>query len=169
MHTALIVIDVQKSLFERGTPVYRAEELLTNLCALAERARAAGSPVYYVQHCNDSFLLKDSDGWQLHPRLQLVSGDIIVHKRHGNAFEKTDLHVQLQAQGVDTLVIGGLVTQGCVQASCQGALSLGYRVILVGDGHSTFHRQAARLVDEWNQRLSGNGVEVCPEGEIDFG
>jgi nicotinamidase-related amidase len=168
MPTALLIIDVQKALFEKGTPVYQADDLLSRLCILAERAHVAGSPVYYIQHCNESFLLEGTEGWQLHPRLQPLTGDIILHKQHGNAFEKTGLHAQLQARGVDRVVIGGLVTHGCVRASCEGAQALGYQVTLVSDGHSSFHRQAARLIGEWNQRLSGGGVDVRPECKIDF-
>ena len=66
------------------------------------------------------------------------------------------------------MVVTGLVTQGCVRATCLGAKKLGYKVILVSDGHSTYHKQAAHLIAEWNQKLSAGTVELQEAREIEF-
>jgi nicotinamidase-related amidase len=89
--TALLVIDVQKGLFERSTRVYRADDLLDTINALVGRAHHAGAPVVYVQHANKGNLKKGTDGWQLHPRLKPAEGDLVIQKQHGNAFEETEL------------------------------------------------------------------------------
>jgi nicotinamidase-related amidase len=62
----------------------------------------------------------------------------------------------------------GLVTHGCVKATCLGALQLGYDVTLVKDGHSSYSKDASRLIEEWNQKLNAQGCELKVASEIDF-
>ncbi|HOG46426.1 MAG TPA: cysteine hydrolase family protein [Anaerolineae bacterium] len=165
---ALLVIDMQRALFAKATPIYRAEQLLANIGALVARARAGGAPVFYVQHADKRDLAEGSDGWQLHPALQPLPGDGRIVKRHGSAFEVTTLAEELQVRGVTRVVVAGLVTHGCVKAACQGALSLGYGVTLVADGHSSYSQKAAELIEEWNGKLAAAGAEVRPSAEISF-
>jgi nicotinamidase-related amidase len=61
-----------------------------------------------------------------------------------------------------------LVTHGCVKSSCQGAHELGYRVVLVADGHSSYSKDAARLIEEWNQTLSQATVELRLASQVEF-
>ena len=164
--TALLVIDIQKGLFERANPIYQADDFLATVNALIDRARRAGVPVIYIQHSNQRELLKGSDAWQLHPDLHPPEGEPVIHKLHGNAFQKTALDDELKSLGVESLVVTGLVTHGCVQATCTGALELGYRVTLVSDGHSNFHKQPEKIIREWSQKMSEKGVELQPSEKI---
>jgi nicotinamidase-related amidase len=165
---ALLVIDVQQALFEKSNPVYRAAELLQNINCLIQRARGAGAPIVFIQHANETFLAKDSAGWHLHPDLKPDARDLILHKRHGNAFQDTVLKHEIDSLAIRTLIVTGLVTEGCVRATCLGGHQLGYQVILVQDGHSSFHKQAAARIDEWNQKLAGQGLDVIPTQDIEF-
>ena len=131
---ALLVIDVQQGLFHKSTKLYRADELLATINALVERAHAAGAPIFYVQHASEKVLPWGSEDWQLHPELHPTAADHIVHKLKSNAFEGTELDGKLAALEVGAVVVMGLVTHGCVKASCIGAHDLGYRVVLVADG-----------------------------------
>ena len=164
---ALLVIDVQQGLFFKSTPIFKAEELLRNIRLLVDRAHQAGVPVFYVQHSDARTLREGSPDWKLHPQLQPLATDAIVHKQHGNAFEETGLDQALKSRNVTSVVITGLVTHGCVRATCMGALQLGYRAILVRDGHSSYSRQADKLIEEWNQKLSAQGAELRLTSEID--
>ena len=58
------------------------------------------------------------------------------------------------------MIVTGLVTHGCVKATCLGALELGYAVVLAEDGHSSYSKDAARLVEEWNRKLGEAGAKV---------
>ena len=165
---ALLIIDVQRALFERKTPIYRDAELLHNINLVIDKAHDAGAPVIFVQHVNKSFLVEGSDGWQLHSSLTPASSDLVMQKHHGSALQDTSLHQQLQSREINTLVVTGLVTQGCVKATCEAAKMQGYRVILVEDGHSNYHKDAARLVVEWNRKLSEGGIELCAAEDINF-
>ncbi len=165
---ALLVIDVQQGLFLKSSPIYRAEALLSTLDALIERAHAAGVPVIYIQHASEKVLPFGSADWQLHPRLHPREGELVIHKTHGNAFEDTPLHEALAAQGAGAVVVTGLVTHGCVKATCQGALDLDYAVTLVADGHSSYSKDAARLIEEWNRKLGEAGAQVMPASHLTF-
>ncbi len=74
MKKALLVIDVQKALFEKSTVIYQADRLLRTINLLIEQARKTQTPVIFIQHSNDSFLAKGSDGWQLHGDLKPPAG-----------------------------------------------------------------------------------------------
>ena len=166
---ALLVIDVQRGLFQKSTPIYHAETLLDNILALVSRAQAAGAPVIYVQHCAERDLVKGTEAWQLHPRLAPRPTDPLVFKEHGNAFEATPLQEILTARGVNRLVLCGLMTPYCVQSTCLGALALGYPVTLAADAHSTNGEQVAKVIKEWNAKLQAAGAVVKPTAEIAFG
>ena len=151
--TALLLIDVQRGLFERATPIYHPEEVLANINILVGRAHQAGVPVIYVQHANENTLVRDSNRWQLHPAIQPLEEERILHKRHPNAFEETPLDQELRERNVRQLVITGMLTHGCVRATCIGAHQLGYEVVLVEDGHSNFSQRALWLIRYWNRTL----------------
>lgn len=163
---ALLVIDLQRGLFKR--PIYRAQELLNAISLLVDRAHRAGAPVFLAQHANESTLVEGSDDWQFHPQIRPTAADTIIHKRQGSAFEGTTLKEQLENGGVGTLVVTGLVTRGCVRATCLHARRLGYEVILVEDGHSTFHRQAVQRIAALHGELRDQGIAVTAAQNIVF-
>jgi len=164
--SALLIIDVQKGLFSKPTPIYKVDELIQNINSLIDQWRVAGGMIVFVQHSNNKLLIKYSSDWQLHPDLKINGTDLIIHKVHGNAFEETELNEILKARGIQTMVVTGLVTQGCVRATCIGAHDLGYRVILVEDGHSNYNKDAKKIIEEWNQKLSEGQVTLTTAEEI---
>ncbi len=165
---ALLVIDVQKGLFNKTIPIFKANDLLSNINLLVEKAQKNHVPIIYIQHSNDTILAYGSDDWQLHSDIQPTNKDFLIHKKHGNAFEETSLGVLLQSKSVNSLVITGLVTHGCVKATCIGALEIGYQVTLVEDGHSNYSKDAADLINKWNQKLYDLGAKIVKTQEIDF-
>ena len=145
-----------------------ADELLGNINLLVEHAHQHGVPVFYIQHTEPRTLVEGSADWQLHPKLQPQTTDNFIHKQHSNAFVGTNLGNVLQSQNITCLVVAGLVTHGCVKATCLAARQLGYRVILVKDGHSSYSQQAAQIIDKWNHNLATQQVEVISTSEIEF-
>jgi nicotinamidase-related amidase len=165
---ALLVIDVQEGLFGKSSPIYRADQLLENINILVDRAHQAGVPVFYVQHADQRVLVEGSDGWQLHARLRPAKTDVIVHKHHSNAFQDTALEAELKSRGVGRVIVAGLVSHGCVKSTCLGAKELGYRVTLAGDAHSSFSKDAARLIAESNEKLGHGVADVRATQEIEM-
>jgi len=166
--TALLVIDVQAGLFAKKTPILHAEALLANIEALVARARQDGVPVIYIQHTGAG-LVQGSEGWQFHPRLQPVAGERIIGKVHPSALKDTPLCDELQRRGVTCLVVTGLVSHGCVRATCLEALQMGYQVVLVADGHSNFSPKAGEIIAEVNEKLTAAGAQVLPAAEVCLG
>ncbi len=164
--TALLIIDVQSELFQKSTPIYQAQELLANLQALVGYAHNNAIPVFYVQHSSKAFLIQGSPGWQLHALLKPEEGDKHIFKTHPSAFEETELKAELDALGIQKLVIAGLVTHGCVKATSLDALKKGYQVTLVSDAHSSYSKDAAKLIVEWNEKLSKAGATLMTTKEI---
>ena len=165
---ALLVIDVQKGLFEKSTPIYQAEKFLENLNTLIARARQQDVSVIFVQHSNEKLLVKGSDAWQLHPKIQALTGEFTIHKLHGDAFIETSLEDELQKRNVGVVFITGLVTHGCVRATSLGALQHGYKVVLVRDAHSNFSKDAPQIIERWNQALYERGVELVETESVNF-
>ena len=77
---ALLVIDVQKGLFKKSTPIYKAEQLLRNINTLIRHAEHAGAPVVYIQHAN-KMLVEGTDDWELHPELERLQAAVTASKR----------------------------------------------------------------------------------------
>jgi nicotinamidase-related amidase len=166
--TALLVIDVQRGLFNKSTPIYQAEQLLANIHALVRKAHQAGALVVYIQHSAEKHLVLGSNDWKLHPKLSPLPDDLHIDKLQGDAFEGTPLLDELEACQVGRVVTCGLVTQGCVKATTLGALARGYRVVLAGDTHSSYSTDAAKLIAQWNAKLAEAGAEVQQAAAIKF-
>jgi nicotinamidase-related amidase len=177
---ALLVIDVQVGLITGKDPVYTADAVLARIAELIARARASGALVAYVQD-------KDVGGvgspeWQIHPRVAPAAGDLVVGKAWGDSFYETELHAELQARGITRLVIAGMKTNFCVDATSRRAVALGYDVTLAADAHTTTDNRvlsAAQTIAYHNDLLWGFGEEdgfgagkhwiaVQPSAEIAF-
>jgi len=161
---ALLIIDMQVGLFDHK--IYQGQALLDTVCGLAERATRQGAPVIYVQHANKNMLVEGSPAFALHPGLHPLPGDGSIVKHHGSALEDTPLEAELRAKGIQTLVITGLVTHGCVRATALDALKRGFRVALVSNGHSSYAADAAAKIKEWNAKIGQAGAELWPAGEV---
>ena len=171
--TALLVIDVQLGLFQRPTPLFNAEPVLTNINDLIGRARANGVPVIFIQHngTGESLLRPDRPGWALHPAIVPLEGEPVISKDFPNAFQKTILKATLKAGGINKLIIAGLLTDNCVGATSRGALKLGYPITLVADGHSTFDREevtAQEIIDQLNREIEETGGQVKTTAQVTF-
>ena len=111
--TALLMIDVQNCMFNPAEPVYNSEMLLTNLTALIDRARAAETPVIYIQHCGPAGAphAPGTPGWEIHPAIAPHAGELIVQKTTPDSFYQTTLKDELTTQGIEKLVIAGIQTR----------------------------------------------------------
>lgn len=166
--TALLVIDMQRALFERESRIYNADRLLTTVNALIDRAHHAELPVIFFQHINKGVLRKGAPGWRLHPDLHKLERDASLEKRRGSAFEDTLLDDRLQSRRTTRLVICGLTTHGCIRATCKDALRHGYRTVLPADAHSSYHAEASSQIDLWNSKLRLEGATVVDARTILF-
>jgi nicotinamidase-related amidase len=155
---ALLVIDVQLGMFEESDPVHRSDELLAIINDLVARARDAGIPVIYIQHSGgeDHLLEPSSPGWPIHPAIAPAKDELVIHKRHPDSFQETDLQHELDIRGIRHLIVAGIQTEYCLDTTCRRAYSLGYDVTLVQDGHSTWdteYLKASQIIAHHNEVL----------------
>jgi nicotinamidase-related amidase len=155
--TALVIIDAQVNMFEEGCSVFEGETLLQKLRRLIGLARGASAPVVYVQNNGGE---GDPDqpgtpGWQIHPDVAPLPGDLIIQKHSPDSFHETNLQDELAACQMSGLVIAGMQTEMCIDATCRRAHELGYEVTLVEDAHSTFDGAltAVQTIAEYNDVL----------------
>jgi nicotinamidase-related amidase len=170
MTTALLIIDLQRGMFEAGDTPHEGEAVLSRVARLAERARAEGVPVLHVRHAGDAgdALEKGTPGFEIHPQVAPKSGEPVITKTRCSAFFNTPLRDELARRGIDRLVVAGMQTEYCVDTSCRAAADLGYKVTLVRDGHSTFDNgvlPAEKIVAHHNRTLGGGGFAELAEAE----
>ncbi|MFE9748789.1 isochorismatase family protein [Saccharothrix saharensis] len=135
MSAALLIVDMQEMLVPL---VWRGEELADRIAALAREARRHGAPVIALRQIGPSGTEFDPEqpGTRISARIGLEPTDLVVPKTATDAFYRTDLAALLAERDVDTVVLTGLATDYCVDATARSALSHGLDVVLVRDGHS---------------------------------
>jgi nicotinamidase-related amidase len=172
MKQALLLIDIQQGMFGPDEICHEPERLLANASSLLARARAAGVPVFHVQHCEEGGpLAPNTAAWRIRPEVAPREGEPVTEKWAASSFYKTDLDERLRAAGIDRLVIAGLQSEFCIDTACRVAQSLGYRVTLAGDAHSTMDNpviKAGDIIRHHNYVLSGIVEKVAPAAEIAF-
>jgi maleamate amidohydrolase len=146
---ALLLVDMAMAYFTPVSPLWLEHDamLATNII-LADAARAAGVPVIFTRveyaYGGDGGLfyrkvkaLRCFDAGnplgEFHPDLMPLHGDIVITKQYPSAFFGTALAANLTAMAVDTVVVTGLSTSGCVRASALDALCHGFRPVVVKD------------------------------------
>jgi nicotinamidase-related amidase len=169
----LLLIDIQNAMFGPEEICHEPDRLLANASGLLSRARTAGVPVLHVQHCEDEGapLAYKSAGWQIRPEVAPRAGEPVTEKWACSSFYKTDLDQCLRAAGIGRLVISGLQSEFCIDTACRVAQSLGYKVTLAADAHSTFDNPilpADKIIAHHNRLLSGIVENVKPAAEIAF-
>jgi nicotinamidase-related amidase len=146
--TALLVMDYQQGILGR---LPQAEELLATAKDTIELLRSHGVAIGYVRVAfadgeapggrmgklvNAETLPlfhADAPGTQIHEQIAPLDGDIVVRKVRVGPFGTTDLHEQLQAKGIDTLILAGLSTSGVVLSTVRDGHDRDYRLIVLSD------------------------------------
>lgn len=174
--SALIVIDVQCGWYCARPGPHDAAGTLARINDLIDRCRAAGRPVFFVQHGEAPDYTPGTPAWELHPGLHRRPDDLVVAKTVCDSFHQTTLGNELRHRGVDTLVICGAATEFCVDTTIRRAASEGYRVIVPADAHATKDRPilaAAQIIAHhnwvWAEFSGPHPIVVAPTTEIAFG
>ena len=129
----------------------RERELPVFLTRIAYSAAQLHDGTFARKRGSASAFLDGGPGSTLADELAQTPSDVIVTKPAASAFFATGLHELLQERGVDTILVAGLSTSGCVRATAVDAASYGYSVGVVVDGVADrmelSHRVA--LLDLW--------------------
>jgi nicotinamidase-related amidase len=168
---ALLVIDVQVGNFTEPDIIYQGKELLSKISRIMKRMRQLKVPIIYIK--NNGFKgdpdEPNTPGWEIHPDIAPINGDIILEKSAPDAFYKTPLKSELILMEVSRIMIVGLQTEFCIDTTCRRAFSLGFRVTLIQDAHSTWDSQlltAQQIINHHNAVLGDWLVKLKTTSEV---
>jgi maleamate amidohydrolase len=161
---ALLVIDMVKAFTDParmlGAPL---ESQIAAIRPLLAAAHERGVPVFFstvrydeadlrdagiwgLKQKGTATLKSDTDGPDLDPRLEFLPGDSLLMKKYASCFFGTDLVPRLNSRRIDTLLITGCTTSGCVRATAVDAVQNGFRPMVVreavGDRSAAAHEQS---------------------------
>jgi nicotinamidase-related amidase len=144
MKQALLVIDVQRGLFDKSPRPFDADNVIGRINSLTGRARRSQAPVVFIQHESAAKpLVWNSESWKLERNLEVAAHDQFVRKTTPDSFLRTNLQEILEANNVKQLIICGYATEFCVDTTVRRAGGLGYSVILASDAHTTHDKAHA--------------------------
>ena len=149
LRPALLLVDFAQAYFDETSPLYGGEGCAAardHAIRLAAAARDAGAPVIFTEvryqpgggdggafyakvpalSCFDA----GTDTQRLADGLTVELGDLMISKQYPSAFFGTSLAATLQWMKIDTLIIGGLTTSGCVRATCVDSISSGFVTLI---------------------------------------
>ena len=140
---ALIIVDMQVALV--GRHPFNEVGVVRTISMLIAACRERGIPVLYVRHDGGmgDELQRGTPGWEICDALAPSPDDVVFDKRFNSAFRQTGLHNYLQDQGFRNLIMCGMQTEYCLDASCKVAFEYGYEVIVPKGGATTFDNDFA--------------------------
>jgi nicotinamidase-related amidase len=135
---ALVIIDIQKDYFRGGRmELVGAEAASSQARKLLSAFRERREPVFHIQHLFEShdapFFTPGSEGAEIYPDVTPADDEPLIVKHHPNAFLDTPLADELHQAGVDDVVICGMMTSMCVDASARAAADLGFHTSIAAD------------------------------------
>jgi maleamate amidohydrolase len=178
-HPALVLVDFAHAYFDKDCDLYAGvEDALASALRVREAAHEAGIPVILTEVSYQPGGINGGRFFEkAKPLRAFVKGartaefadglvprpdEIVVTKQYPSAFFGTSLASTLTAGGIDSVVLTGLTTSGCVRASCVDSMSYGFRTSVVreacGDRHSAPHE--ANLFD-----MNAKYADVVSEDE----
>ena len=157
MSTALIIVDMQQDYFPQGKM-----ELVGSIEASLEAKRLLGLfrkamlPVVHVQHISlrkdATFFLPHTKGILFHENVKPLDNEKIIEKYYPNSFRDTHLTEYLESNKIRELVVCGMMSHMCVDATVRAAFDKGYSLFVAHDACAT-------------RNLNFNGVEI-PAGQV---
>lgn len=186
-HTALLLWDMQNSVAPNA---FNYKAILGNLKTLAARARAVRVPVFYSVQTGFDFLKEEAGVWvrmrmkrakatdpsallkekedpqgrQIVDELKPQAQDIVFQKRRPDGFVGSDFDLMLRNNGIRTILIGGVATEGGVEGTARSARNLGYDIVVlkdcVGSRNRELHELALKLMEQTHFDI-GTAAEIA--------
>ena len=142
MRKALLLIDLQNDYFPGGKmPLDGANKAVQNARLLLDRFRKEFWPVFHIRHVamkpDATFFLPGTAGSRIHANIGPLTGEDVITKNYPNAFRDTALLNLLKKIDIQELVICGMMTHMCIDATTRAAKDFGYNCTVIGDACAT--------------------------------
>lgn len=158
----LLVVDAQSAIVNRR--LYQFDLFVSCVAALIRRARESSVEVIFVRHDDGAgaTLTKGQPGFEIFEGFQPTADEMIFDKKVNSAFRETGLVEYLRQKGQDTIVVVGLQTDYCMDATIKAGFEHGFRMIVPAHANSAFDHplmsaeQTYRYYNEfmWNKRYA---------------
>jgi nicotinamidase-related amidase len=130
-HTALLIIDVQKFYFPEGQlPLKHPKKTSQQIKKVLDAFRKDQMEVIHIKHNVN----KNAGIYKL---LKPLENEKVITKNEANGFNGTELNEYLKNTNIKSLVITGMQTHMCVEATTRAAYDLGYKCTVISDGCTT--------------------------------
>jgi len=97
--------------------------------------------IFHVQHIAHDpalgFFLPDTEGAEINEAVKPLENENIIIKNFPNSFLKTDLESKLKEKGITNVIVVGMMTHMCIDATVRAAVDLGYETTLIEDACAT--------------------------------
>lgn len=142
MRTALLLIDIQNDYFPGGRMELDGSlEASLRAKALLTLFRERNLQIFHIQHISTrkdaSFFLPDTEGAEIHENVVPLPGETVIRKNFPNSFRDTALLTHLKDADVSRLVVCGMMTHMCVDATVRAAFDLGFGCVTICDACAT--------------------------------
>lgn len=142
MKTALILIDIQNDYFPGGKmELDDSIEAGEHAKRLLSFFRENDLPLVHIQHVapkpNATFFLPDTDGVKTHESVKPLEGETLFQKHYPNSFRNTPLLDHLKRDQIERVVIAGMMTHMCVDATTRAAFDFGFQCLIADDACAT--------------------------------
>ena len=137
----LLVVDTQKLISNSG--LYQFELFKEHVKELIKQARNHGVEVVYVRHDDGPGceLTKGTDGFEIYDEFQPMNGERVFDKTVNSSFKDTGLLEYLREKEEDTIMVVGLQTDYCMDATIKCGFEHGFKMIVPANTNSTFDNE----------------------------
>jgi nicotinamidase-related amidase len=142
MKTALILVDIQNDYFPGGRMELEGS-IEAGLLArrLLSTFRQMQLPLVHVQHVSTrpgaTFFIPDTDGVRIHEHVHPLENEVVIRKHYPNSFRDTDLLTHLHDKQIKRLVVCGMMTHMCIDATVRAAFDHGFECLVAEDACAT--------------------------------
>ena len=134
----LLIVDTQKLITNER--LYKFEELITNIRTLLHTARQNNIEVIYIRHDDGEGepLTKGTDGFEIYEVFTPAKGEKVFDKNVNSPFRDTGLLEYLKSKSEAELIVAGLQTDYCIDATVKCGFEHGFRIYVPAHANSTF-------------------------------
>jgi nicotinamidase-related amidase len=134
----LLIIDIQRDYFPGGAyPLVEPEAAAEAAGRVLDSFRASGDPVIHMRHVWDApdadFMRPGTEGIEIHPTVAPADGELVLDKNSPNSFVGTPLEEELRQREPEELIVAGMMSSMCVDATVRAAADLGFSPTVVHD------------------------------------
>lgn len=142
MKTALLLVDIQNDYFPNGKMELRNPvEASEYANQLLQRFRTNSEPIFHIQHVaikdDATFFLPNTEGVHIHESVRPLREETVIVKHYPNSFRETNLLEQLQRLDIEHVVVCGMMTHMCIDATVRAAFDFGFQCTVIHDACAT--------------------------------